>query len=239
MIYFAQAEGVGHIKIGFTDGQDAGDRLASLQTGSPVPLRLLGTIPGSIEGEKDLHRRFAAARVCGEWFKPVPALLALINPSEPLTCGGVGVSERSVSIRVLTVGRRQFTKTLLFQLPVWWLDWGRVAAEYIRRTPAGIDPETFAQNGDIYNLELLTPAPVWGWVRAEAQDAFEGFRWVICEYAESLYRIPDPRVAKTDSLSRSVTDPNSRLAYCVASALHERRFELPGWDHDHQLFFGV
>lgn len=58
VIYFAEAVGVGLIKIGFTESLDAEVRLATLQTGSPVPLRLLGTMEGTIEEEKDLHRRF-------------------------------------------------------------------------------------------------------------------------------------------------------------------------------------
>lgn len=54
MIYFIQAEGIGHIKIGFTDKDDAALRLAELQTGSPVPLRLLGVSPGDVLAEKNL-----------------------------------------------------------------------------------------------------------------------------------------------------------------------------------------
>src|SRR5262245_55030947 len=116
MLYFIQAEQVGHIKIGLTDNDDALVRLATLQTGSPVPLRLLGTIPGTMQDEKDLHRRFAASKVCGEWFLPTPELLALIPAVEPLVCGKVEVVSQSVQIRVLTVGRKQFTKALLAQL---------------------------------------------------------------------------------------------------------------------------
>ena len=56
MIYFIQAEGVGHVKIGFTDADDADVRLATLQIGSPVPLRLLGTVQGSADEEKDFHQ---------------------------------------------------------------------------------------------------------------------------------------------------------------------------------------
>jgi hypothetical protein len=127
MIYFVQAEGVGHIKIGYTDGESADSRLATLQTGSPVPLRILHTMPGTMEDEKNLHRRFASAGVGGEWFKAVPDLLAMIPAAERKACEGVDVAERSVSIRVLTVGRKQFTKSLLAQLPQYTaFDWHAV-----------------------------------------------------------------------------------------------------------------
>ncbi len=158
MIYFVQAEGVGNIKIGFTDSVDASDRLSTLQTGSPVPLRLLGTIPGTMDDEKDLHRRFASARVVGEWFKPVSELLALIAPADPLICGKVEVVEKSVQIRVLTVGRKQFTKVLFDQLPtddlINWLDvWSTVENE-----------------GDLSESQAFEDGSFWGWVDTKYQS---------------------------------------------------------------------
>lgn len=79
MIYFVQAEIIGRIKIGHTSGDDAADRLAALQTACPVPLRLIATRPGGRRKERELHGRFAAARVCGEWFDPVPELVRYIG----------------------------------------------------------------------------------------------------------------------------------------------------------------
>lgn len=120
MIYFAEAVGIGHIKIGYTGKEDAVERLADMQTGCPVPLRVLGLIPGTLDDEKDLHRRFASAHVAGagkEWFKPTSEILTLIPAGEVRSCKGVEVIARSVQIKVLTVGRKQFTKTLLQQLP--------------------------------------------------------------------------------------------------------------------------
>lgn len=78
MIYFIQDSGLNHIKIGFTDSNDPIGRMKSLQTGSPAPLCLVATMPGSREDELSLHRRFAKARVHGEWFKPVPDLLEFL-----------------------------------------------------------------------------------------------------------------------------------------------------------------
>lgn len=77
MIYFIQAQGIGHIKIGFTDG-DPLVRMSQLQPSSPVPLVLMATTSGTQEVEKQLHKRFAEHRVRGEWFKPVSELLTYI-----------------------------------------------------------------------------------------------------------------------------------------------------------------
>jgi hypothetical protein len=95
MIYFAEAIGVGNIKIGHTDKDDALERLAELQTGSPVPLRLLGTMPGDMLVEKDLHRRFASSRVHGEWFTPSADLLALVPSRETRINGTTEVITQS------------------------------------------------------------------------------------------------------------------------------------------------
>ncbi len=74
MIYFIQDEASLAIKIGFTNG-DPEERLKTLQTGCPGKLWLIHTTPGDQAFEKDLHDRFAQARVNGEWFRPVPAIL--------------------------------------------------------------------------------------------------------------------------------------------------------------------
>jgi hypothetical protein len=63
-VYFI--EGSGLIKIGYTENLRI--RLASLQTGSPVKLNLLASIPGDKLKETELHTRFAADRRHGEWF---------------------------------------------------------------------------------------------------------------------------------------------------------------------------
>lgn len=76
IVYFIQAEGGGPIKIGTTT--NIRQRLDSLQAGSPVLLRVLGTIPGNHVLERALHQRFATARSHFEWFLPTPALMAFI-----------------------------------------------------------------------------------------------------------------------------------------------------------------
>jgi hypothetical protein len=64
--YFIQAARVGHIKIG--RAIDPLQRLAELQTGSPVKLELLAVLRG--DHEAMLHRKFADLRIHGEWFRP-------------------------------------------------------------------------------------------------------------------------------------------------------------------------
>lgn len=78
MIYFAQMEMPGApIKIGYTT---KGEYLKRKQLHSycPYPITFLAMVPGTTADEKALHRRFRAHRVRGEWFHPVPELLAVI-----------------------------------------------------------------------------------------------------------------------------------------------------------------
>lgn len=65
-VYFVQAGDDGPVKIGLA--KEPLRRVSSLQTGSPVPLRLRHVVPGDHALERALHRRFAEARVAGEWF---------------------------------------------------------------------------------------------------------------------------------------------------------------------------
>lgn len=73
-VYFVQGAEGGPIKIGFTAGRVQA-RLAALQSGSPVTLRLLTAISGTTALEQDFHRRFESLRLHNEWFRPEPALL--------------------------------------------------------------------------------------------------------------------------------------------------------------------
>jgi hypothetical protein len=76
-LYFIQAGADGPIKIGVAG--NVGARLKTLQTASPFPLRLLAVVPGDVEDERSLHRRFASDRLSGEWFRPSDALAAHIR----------------------------------------------------------------------------------------------------------------------------------------------------------------
>lgn len=77
VVYFIREKGTGCIKIGKTT--DVRGRIKGLQTGSPQGLQLLAVVPGYTEVEDRMHRRFAAHRVSGEWFRPAAELLAFID----------------------------------------------------------------------------------------------------------------------------------------------------------------
>jgi len=73
--YFVQGLEGGDIKIGYTKGPPYG-RLRSLDSGSPVPLKIIGLLAG--DQEKKMHLRFASHRSRGEWFRPASELLQFI-----------------------------------------------------------------------------------------------------------------------------------------------------------------
>lgn len=76
-VYFVEAVGLDLIKIGVASDVDA--RFSALQSGSPVPLRLLGTVPGDRKLERLFHGLFAAHRTHGEWFRRCAELDNLID----------------------------------------------------------------------------------------------------------------------------------------------------------------
>lgn len=70
-VYFVGSE-EGPVKIGFTT--ELPNRLRSLRNSSPVPLKLLASIPGTRETEKEYHCRFSGYRLHGEWFERSEAI---------------------------------------------------------------------------------------------------------------------------------------------------------------------
>ena len=66
------------VKIGFTRG-DVRERIASLQTGCPLPIELIGTGWGGRYIESRLHEILKSYRSCGEWFHDVPIVLDLAH----------------------------------------------------------------------------------------------------------------------------------------------------------------
>lgn len=60
------------VKIGYS--AEPVKRIGSLQTASPVRLRLLGVCPGGMQDEAELHTRFAHLHLRGEWFRYTPEL---------------------------------------------------------------------------------------------------------------------------------------------------------------------
>lgn len=73
--YFFQSDQGGPIKIGVTG--DVVRRLRMVQNGHPYRLRVVGLMEGNHEVE--LFRRFAAHRLCGEWFRPMFELREFIR----------------------------------------------------------------------------------------------------------------------------------------------------------------
>lgn len=73
--YVRRADGL--IKIGYTS-RDLRYRLSNLRQ-EHGPLEVLATHKGGYAAEQANHRRFAALRVTGEWFRPESALLAHID----------------------------------------------------------------------------------------------------------------------------------------------------------------
>lgn len=73
--YFVQEGEAGPIKIGTTRSSPEG-RARSCQTGNHRPLWLVGV---SDENERLLHWRFLSARIRGEWFEALPALVDYIR----------------------------------------------------------------------------------------------------------------------------------------------------------------
>lgn len=85
MIYFLRRSN-GDIKIGRTNNLKM--RVMALNSRNKQNLELIGTMPETVFREYELHHRFAACRVAGEWFQPVPELLTFIDehtiaPPEP------------------------------------------------------------------------------------------------------------------------------------------------------------
>lgn len=76
MSYVYVARGQGAVKIGVALNPEA--RISSLQTGSPHSLKLVAQLPGDRALEADLHSRFSAHRIRGEWFKISPEIRAFI-----------------------------------------------------------------------------------------------------------------------------------------------------------------
>jgi hypothetical protein len=74
-VYFIRAGDA--VKIGMSG--DVRTRIRTLRTMSPVPIELIGVIPGGREVEADLHRMWANLRLHGEWFRAAPILLSHIE----------------------------------------------------------------------------------------------------------------------------------------------------------------
>jgi hypothetical protein len=68
-VYLISCEATGTCKIGYST--DVPQRLKALQAANATPLLLRGMIPGSIQKERSLHKKFSQHRLEGEWFSQV------------------------------------------------------------------------------------------------------------------------------------------------------------------------
>ena len=68
VVYFIHDPGNNAVKIGHTSS-DPKKRLEKLQVGQPTRLVLLVSVPGDYQTEGEMHQRFAAQHLRGEWFK--------------------------------------------------------------------------------------------------------------------------------------------------------------------------
>lgn len=78
-VYIVLAEGTTRIKIGWSTSPQ--QRIETLRTACPFPLRVLREIPSLRAGalERELHQRYAPYRQQGEWFElPAECLGALL-----------------------------------------------------------------------------------------------------------------------------------------------------------------
>lgn len=86
-VYFLSAEEAGVVKIGVTDDLDR--RIGSITRMSPLPLELLLAIPGDHKVESQMHERFKAQRLHGEWFSTTDGkileFIAAYVPHDPET----------------------------------------------------------------------------------------------------------------------------------------------------------
>lgn len=78
MIYFI-TDGY-HVKIGYTERLD--NRVAELQTSNAFELKILRSVPGSLNDERKLHKRFKHLHIRGEWFQLNDELKSFIHGSE-------------------------------------------------------------------------------------------------------------------------------------------------------------
>jgi hypothetical protein len=77
-VYFVEAVGLGLVKIGFTRVSGMDRRMEHLRCYCPVEIAILGGYHGNMLAEREEHRRWAADRVRGEWFRKSEALAAHI-----------------------------------------------------------------------------------------------------------------------------------------------------------------
>jgi hypothetical protein len=77
LIYFLHNPRGKAVKIGVSGAPHL--RIRVLRTASPDHLEFLGSVPGEAPEEAELHVKFAAYRIRGEWFRDDPFVLSTIE----------------------------------------------------------------------------------------------------------------------------------------------------------------
>jgi len=177
MIYFVEAVGPDHIKIGFTD-KPMEKRLDLLQTGNSFPLRVLGMMEGAKQDERRLHRQFRGSRVRGEWFRPTPELLNLIRTQTkhfPL----IELMDASFSKKV--------TSSSLHAMPSSneLFNWKDIFSEITRRLDAG-ESKSVAEVAS--HLEVDNASSYCGWVEGVSRRHYQRVCYLLFLRNNNLYR---------------------------------------------------
>lgn len=101
MIYFVLCREANAVKIGFTSEvltRLLYKRVSIIQGGCPLRLELVRVRDGYLEDERELHARFAASQIHGEWFNLTAELQQYMDecdrpPPFPV-CGTNGVRRK-------------------------------------------------------------------------------------------------------------------------------------------------
>lgn len=100
----------GPVKIGYAANPYT--RVQSMQAGNPDQLTLLGVCRGGRGAERALLAAFRPHRVRGEWFKPVPEIMAFVNGLvswETVKAGGECPTIRTPSERAQALRNAGYT----------------------------------------------------------------------------------------------------------------------------------
>lgn len=94
-VYFMEARGLNTVKIGFA--AEPWNRLRKVQSDCPVPVEIVGLVPGGGAREAEMHRLFTAHRQNREWFRfdpPIREYVARLpaweRPSRKMLGGALG-----------------------------------------------------------------------------------------------------------------------------------------------------
>ena len=170
MIYVIQAGEAGPVKIGVAS--DVRKRVGSLQTASPAPLSILHVFEGEEAEERALHRRFAAYRQSGEWFAPVPEIVAgdfgLPAAAKP-SMARVRTASASEHPLVILLEERGMSQTrLAFLLGItksavshWITGRASASADIVAATCSLLNADPHILRPDLYSAGSVAPAEWW------------------------------------------------------------------------------